>query len=90
MSYAGLSNGDLGLSISNDMQAKRIRAVWTAYDEAGGMVDVVERVVELGANEYKRLSIPAGWNLESYTSTVFLWDADTLVPLAPKQDVALR
>lgn len=90
LSYAGLSNGDLGLCISNNMQAKRIRVVWTAYDEAGGMVDMVEQVVELGANEYRKLSIPAGWSSECHTSTVFLWDADTLVPFAPKQDIGLR
>ena len=65
-----------------------MRAVWTAYDDEGGMADVTEQVIELGANEYRRISMPAAWDTGAYSSCVFLWDADTMAPLLPKMEVA--
>ena len=86
--YAGISNGNLGLCVSNNAQGKKVRAVWTAYDDDGGMADVTEQVIELGANEYRRISMPAAWDTGAYSSCVFLWDADTMAPLLPKMEVA--
>ena len=46
------------------------------------------QVSELGANEYRRISMPAAWDTGAYSSCVFLWDADTMAPLLPKMEVA--
>lgn len=82
--YAGLANGEVTLCLSNNNQGRKIRAVWTAYDESGALADMTERVVEVGANGYKSITIPAAWSNQNYTSSLFVWDADTLVPLVPK------
>ncbi len=87
MAYAKASGGALDLYVSNNAQAKKIRAVWTAYDANGDMSDMTEKVIDMGANEYKKLSIPAGWQGEAASSSVFLWEADTLVPLLPKTEI---
>lgn len=85
--YAGLSDGNIGLCISNNAQAKKVRTVWTAYDKSGAMLDTSEQVVELKTNEYKKLSIPAQWDIETRQVSVFLWDADTLVPYTPQMKI---
>ncbi len=89
MAYAGLERGHIGLCLSNNGQSKKIRAVWTAYDSSDAMVDLSEQIIELGANEYKKLSIPAQWNSDIHHSSVFLWDADSLVPYMPQLPISL-
>lgn len=87
MAYAGLSYGDVSLCISNNAQNKKLRAVWAAYDESGCMVDMTEQMIELDANNYKKVTIPAEWNSEAYHSFVYLWEADTLVPYISKIEI---
>ncbi len=89
MAYAGLERGHIGLCLSNNGQSKKIRAVWTAYDSSDAMVDLSEQIIELGANEYKKLSIPAQWTSDIHHSSVFLWDADSLVPYMPQLPISL-
>ncbi len=89
MAYAGLEKGRIGLCLSNNAQSKKIRAVWTAYDSSGAMVDFSEQVIEMAANEYKKLSIPAQWNDEIHQSSVFLWDADSLAPYMPQIPISV-
>lgn len=88
--YAGLSNDNIDLCISNNAQTKKVRAVWTAYDKSGAMTDTSEQIVELSANEYKKLSIPAQWDVAASQISVFLWDADSLVPYVPQMQINIK
>lgn len=78
--YAGLSKENVDLYISNDSKAKKVRAVWTAYDKEGAMIDTSEQIVELKANEYKKVTIPLEKDMGESKISVFVWDADTLAP----------
>lgn len=85
--YAGCSGGELDLCLSNNNRSRKLRAVWTAYDGTGGMAGVAEKAIEVDANGYIHVTIPAEWNTETNTSSLFLWDADTLVPVIPKMEI---
>ena len=85
--YTKLSGGEVNLYVSNDKQSKKVRAVLVAYDDSGYMADMTEQVFELNANEYKNLTVPVKWNTVTYQTVAFLWDADTLMPYLPKNEL---
>ncbi len=88
--YAGLSGQSIGLCLSNNAQKKKIKVVWTAYDSSGALTDTSEQRIELGTNEYKKVDIPAQWDIAANRLSVFLWDADTLVPYLPQIELPLK
>lgn len=88
--YSGLINGDVTVCISNDAQAKRVRAILTTYDASGDMIDMTEQVIDLGTNDYKTLSIPTQWDDGVNQASVFLWDADTMAPYMPQTQIAVQ
>lgn len=77
---AVISDDSLGVYITNDTQAKELAVIWSAYDSEGKLVGVSEQDVNIGANGYAAVNIPAKWSVESYTSSLFIWDKNTLTP----------
>ena len=71
---------DLGISIVNDAIEKNIVLIWSAYDASGKLVAMSQRECKLGANEFKSVVVPLGWELGEYRSTLYIWDKESLKP----------
>lgn len=76
----GFSDDDLGVYISNDAAAKNLLVIWSAYDAEGKLVAENAKNVSASANGFTQVNITAKWPVNSYKSSLFIWDKDTLTP----------
>ena len=76
----GFSDDDLGVYISNDAGAKNLLVIWSAYDAEGKLVAENAKNVSVSANGFAQVNITAKWPVNSYKSSLFIWDKDTFTP----------
>lgn len=85
MSCAYNMVGDaLGVYIANDAAAKNVEVIWAAYDNSGKLVNMTVEELALRANEYKTITMQAGWGIGAYQSYAYVWDKTTQSPYAGK------
>ena len=77
----GFAEDALGVYITNDGAAKKLSLVWAGYDAEGKLVGTSVKNVDAEANGFVKTEIVGTWPVESYTSTLYVWDQDTHTPL---------
>ncbi len=80
-----LVNTELGadglrIYITGNESAKSVTAVWSAFDNEGTLVKFVSEVVSVPANGIAQLKLEPVWSLDEYSSSLYIWDTETLTP----------